>query len=588
MAVIQSDTRPCMGTNSDRRRPRPPDCTSHRVSLSSYQLRALAYERVVGPRLSRDGPSLSTSAPEVVSCWDAIEALCDWMIDLGPAAGASTEVPVSIDLREPGWRDSVRLTGAADGLFRHPSTGRWCVVELKLGRSRPHADLAQAALYHLALAPEHDPSGALALVRFRPEREEVLVPAAEALSARPAFMALIGKLADVLPHEVPNNKDVSPEARPFEFPADEVRSLGERLLTVLREYGVTAKFAGEPRVGPTYIRFEVEPGHGVKVAALEQRTREVRMRLELGADPILTITEGAIAFDIERTPRRLVPFADVRDQIDPPRGILGNPRMPIGVGLDGRLRQADLARNDHAHFLVAGTTGSGKSEWLRTAIAGLVLGNTPEDLRFLLIDPKRTAFGWLRESPFLLRPIVFTDETAPTDVLSELIDIMEERYRQFAETGTDDLVQHVRETERPMPRIVCICDEYFDLVQGDNKQVKEIEQRITKLGAKARSAGIHLVLATQQPSRKTLSGVLDANILARVGLKMAKSIESRMLLQRNGAEDLLGNGDLLFKDDQGLVRLQAPLLSVEDRDSIGRLGGRPTRQAVNEHVLSNR
>jgi hypothetical protein len=527
-------------------------------------LRTFAYDQVFGPRLTRDRAYFRAQGALVAASWDAVERLCDWLIELGPSTIRMTaEEAVSVELREPGWRDSVRLVGLADGVIRSAESGRWCVVELKLGRGHPRADVAQAALYHLALASRGQKPGALALVRFSPEREEQVIEATALDASRPSLLALIGKMAGVIS-----------ETRAFEPPSDEVNALGRRLIAVFGEYGVDASLVGEPIVGPTIVRYRLEPGPGVKVAALEQRAREVRMRLELDAEPMIGIADGSVVIDLQRRPRRVVPFAEVRDQIGASNDLLGVPRVPIGVGLDGKLRLADLARTEHTHFLVAGTTGSGKSEWLRTAIAGLLLANSPETLQLILIDPKRTAFGWLRESPFLLRPIVFPDESAPADVLTELIEVMEGRYRDLAATGVDHRDELVRKTGRPMPRVVCVCDEYFDLVQGDAKHVRRIEQLITKLGAKARAAGIHLILATQQPSRKVLTGALDANVSARVALRMEKPMESHMILKQGGAEALLGNGDLLFKDGGEPVRLQAPLLSAEERAAIGRLGRR--------------
>ena len=137
---------------------------------------------------------------------------------------------------------------------------------------------------------------------------------------------------------------------------------------------------------------------------------------------------------------------------------------------------------------------------------------------------------------------------------------MERRYVLFQEAGVDNVNQYVSTTRHVLPRIVCVCDEYYALIAGDSKKRKEIETQITLLGAKARAAGIHLILATQQPSREVVKGVLDSNIPARVGLMMVKKEESKMLLGQGGAENLLGKGDLLFRDVGDPIRLQAPLL----------------------------
>jgi S-DNA-T family DNA segregation ATPase FtsK/SpoIIIE len=156
----------------------------------------------------------------------------------------------------------------------------------------------------------------------------------------------------------------------------------------------------------------------------------------------------------------------------------------------------------------------------------------------------------------------------PSSFSIALVDEMENRYRAFQAAGVDHLAEMQRSGAR-LPRIVCICDEYADLLFAGRK---EIEERIRRLGQKARAAGIHLVLAVQQPSREIVKGALQANIPARVGLRVTSRIESNMLLDRGGAEDLLGNGDLLFKDIGDPVRLQGLYLPPDERRAV--FGGR--------------
>jgi DNA segregation ATPase FtsK/SpoIIIE-like protein len=180
----------------------------------------------------------------------------------------------------------------------------------------------------------------------------------------------------------------------------------------------------------------------------------------------------------------------------------------------------------------------------------------------VLIDPKRTAFNDFADSPYLLTPesLVFPDARPAEDILKELVREMEDRYVSFQKAGVDNLSQYWASGRQMFPRIVCVCDEYYALIAGDSKKRKAIEMQVSLLGAKARAAGIHLILATQQPSREVVKGVLDSNIPARVGLMMVKREESKMLLGQGGAESLLGKGDLLYRNVGDPVRLQAPLL----------------------------
>ena len=188
----------------------------------------------------------------------------------------------------------------------------------------------------------------------------------------------------------------------------------------------------------------------------------------------------------------------------------------------------------------------------------------------MLIDPKRVTFGELRTSPFLLDAgpnsngaLLYNPDEA-IGGLQRLIELMEERYRLFAEYAVEDLASlHTRHTGH-VPRVVCFCDEYGNLV-AHKKAREAIELSINQLGAKARAAGIHLVVATQDPRAQILSPVLKANLPARICLRTSSALQSRMMLEQNGAESLLGDGDLFFKTIGEPVRLQAPLLSEADR-----------------------
>ncbi len=298
-----------------------------------------------------------------------------------------------------------------------------------------------------------------------------------------------------------------------------------------------------------------------------------------------------MVIDVERKNREVLPFARLRGQLPRVDSLIGSAKVPVGIDLFGRVQFADLAEPASAHLLVAGTSGSGKSEWLRTAIAGLILANTPETLRLVLIDPKRNAFNDLKNSRFLqnVQAMVYPDERSPVEVLERLADEMDVRYRLLEKARADSLREYVRISGTPVPRIICVVDEYFDLINRDRQERKELETQICRLGAKARAAGIHLMLATQQPSRETIKGALESNIAARVGLMMRNRIESRMLLGQGGAENLLGDGDLLYKNTGEPMRLQAPLMTRDERAQIFAGEAReahPTRAPLIDFVVS--
>ncbi|MCU0687363.1 MAG: hypothetical protein MUF34_34810, partial [Polyangiaceae bacterium] len=349
-------------------------------------------------------------------------------------------------------------------------------------------------------------------------------------------------------------------------------ALGERLQRALREHVPDVQVIGEPSIGPRFVRYELRLGRGGKVAKIKAVAPEVGLRLSLAKEPIVMHASGRLTVDVARDDPETLPFSFVRGELEAQRGPAGSSRMPIGVDLGGKLHFADLADPSSAHALVAGTTGSGKTEWLRTAIAGLLLANTPDTIRLVLIDPKRVAFSDLRRSPFLWKKSAFWDNSGEADVvelLEALVNEMDRRYGLLAEAGVDHLLEFASKTGDTMPRLVCFCDEYFALLtQGDSNQEKAVKRFIGLLGAKGRAAGVHLVLATQQPSRQVVSGPIDANIPCRVGLMMANPIDSRMIIQTAGAEKLTGLGDLLYKSIGDPVRLQSPYLTSEERARI--------------------
>lgn len=554
------------------------------------RLIAHTYRALVGPRLARHQAHLTRTSAQVLSFWQAVQDLARWVAELTAAvvearreqplgwedvAGIiSAEVALAGEIRAPGWTEGVTLTGVADAVLRVPDRG-FCAVELKLGRAHPAVDLGQAALYRLLVARAGG-AGALALLRFSPGREEIVIESAQLAEAEARLLDLIARLAGVAPPPAPVVEAPAPappviSAAPIAdvpAPVSRYADLAHKLARAFREYGRVVEINDEPAVGPRFLRFDARLGRGVTFDQIARLTTEVRLKVGLGKEPIIAKVGGRLVVDVERPDPQLVPFSAVAAEL--PRAPRGSARVPIGVDLDGKLHTADLASPINAHLLVAGTTGSGKTEWLRLAVAGLIHANTPDTLRLVLIDPKLAAFTELKKSPYLWaqRGLWVPGDGDVTDVLDDLVAAMDRRYQILASAGVDDLTRYTEATGRVLPRIVCFCDEYFALISQDRQQKKAIENAIFLLGAKARAAGIHLVLATQQPSRQVIQGALDANIPCRVGLMTQSAIESRMLLQTAGAERLTGFGDLLYKDVGEPIRLQAPYVSPDERKRL--------------------
>jgi hypothetical protein len=542
-------------------------------SLDEWQATLIShtYQRLVGPRLRQHQAELNFWPEQVLTFWDATQEMCRWLAELlwkARERGAilepsliTAEQPLRWELREAGWTDDVVLTGIADAICSAPENHNWCLIELKTGRTAPEADLAQACLYHQMLAASGmSASGALALVSFEPQKQERLFTAAELAEAQDRLRDLIGWLAGVLPDKPDPITPPPPQPN-----AEEYRRLGKQLEKAFAEYNAEIK-AGAPIVGPTFLRFPIELGRGVTINAVQRYVQSVQARLGLEAPPRVSLEGGRLAIDVQRPDREFVYFAQIRDQLPLLDETFGNARAPIGVDLSGQMRLADFAQPENAHLLAAGTPGSGKSEWLRAAVAGLVMTNTTRTMRLALADPKRNAFQQLSNSPFLYCDIAY-DEQSVTALLERLIEEMENRYEVMGAVKADKLTDYIKLTGEPMPRVFFVCDEYADLMMGERKKRQAMEGMVRRLGQKARAAGIHLILATQQPSRQVTSGPILSVITAKVALRM-DAINSRIFLGESGAESLLGKGDLLYKCIGDPVRLQSPYLPPEELEQV--------------------
>ena len=549
----------------------------------AHALEEHIYERLLGPRLTARQAGMGEAGEQVLGLWKATRELSQWLTALlsdaqrsgrihfdkatrqwnGDSQLCLPEQVLAWDVCEPGWQAPVRVSGIADSLWKNPATGRWCVVEYKLGRGALQIDVAQVCLYREMLTASGlaDENGAVALVAFKPEREETFFTSAQLSPAKAELCKLIGHLAGV-----------SGATTPLELPpevSDEAAMAGQRLIETYAEYGVGVMLMGDPLVGPSFIRYGVMPARGVKVSEIRKLQDELQVHMNLETPPMIHTDRGRLVIDVKREKPQPALFSSILDQLPRRDPLRGSARVPLGVDLVGDLHGADLSQNTCPHLLVAGTAGAGKSEWLRTALAGLLLMNTPATLQLVLIDPKRSAFNGLEGSPYVYQEwgVLHPLDRPISQVLDVLIEEMNQRNHLFKEKGVDDLSDYVTKMGAPLPRIVLFCDEYFDLI-ADKKTRPEIETRVARLGAKGRSAGIHLIIATQYPKADVVTGVLKANLSGRVCLRMTDGKQSQVVLGQSGGERLLGKGDLLFQDIGEPKRLQAAYLSEPERKRI--------------------
>jgi len=543
---------------------------------------AALYEHVLGPALEESARSFEDNPQALVRLWNGVKGFAGWLVGLlrecrnhgliqwqgrrgwqGAESLVRTELPLTWRVSQPDWKAPVEVRGTLDALFRDPSSGRWIVVEWKLASSAPEADAAQLCLYHRMLEANGE-NGAAALVSFDPGLRQTLFDAAGMRQVQERLVQLIGKLAGVAAPAVrrplaPLFEETAPAPR---HATPEHLKLAEKAIGVLRARGHDVSLGQPVLAGPSFLQIPVRLAPRASVRRVMAEAHDLQVQLGLKSAPILRKGEGCVLLEIPRPDRETVFFRNLNLRA------AAQSRAPllIGVDLAGRPHFADLADSRTPHLLVAGSTGSGKSEWMRAAIAALMATHTPADLRLVLIDPKRTAFPGLRRSPYLWDrlSVLMPPDDDMIDAFDVLIEEMESRYRGMEKLGAADLSEWKSRDKSAPPRIVVLCDEYADLVQSAAGR-KELENRIARLGAKARAAGIHLVLATQRASRDVVTGVIKANLTGRVCLRVAEPIESRLVLNAAGAENLTGHGDLLWSAGGEPVRLQAPLLDEESR-----------------------
>ncbi len=562
------------------------------------------YEHSLGPELTRQHALLRENGAEVLTLWRGVRSFARWFCDLLAQAVRSgvlrydgqtehwvggeslfqPECELEATFCLPDWTRPVVVSGRLDQVIRI-APARCCVIEFKLGGGHSEADAAQACLYHELLGGE---SASAAIVRFgaEPEAHEILMAETAMQQARPTLLALIGALAGVAPlsgdmdHPAPSA--IAAKTAQSQWPrkpsAAELE-IEKKLLRALREFGAEARSAGEPLVGPAFVRYLLEPGRGVPASRIERQGPNLQVRLQLQEEPLIGRVGGRIAVDVRRPEREFVSFGSIWPAIDAHKTDTGNSSTVAGVDIDGQIHFIDLA-GDCPHLLVGGTTGSGKSEWLRSAVASLLLTNNPDHLRLVLVDPKKNAFSELAGSPFLWRPdsLVDSPDGAALSWIEEIAEEMSRRYELFKQAGADDLARYRKKTDTVLPRVVCVVDEFADLLlAGGRRQRDDLERGFVRIAQIGRAAGIHLILATQRPSRQVVSGVLKANLPGQIALKVANRTDSGVLLDRGGAQNLLGKGDLLLSIGGDPVRLQSPWLSEEERLLVFRgLSPRPS------------
>lgn len=325
----------------------------------------------------------------------------------------------------------------------------------------------------------------------------------------------------------------------------ELKANAELLVDTLRSFGVSAEITDISR-GPTVTRYELKPASGVRISKITNLADDIALNLAATNVRIEAPIPGKAAVGIE-IPNTLKNTVSMRELIDTPDFDAQKSKLSAGIGKDiaGNNIYCDIAKMPH--LLIAGTTGSGKSVCMNSIIVSILYRAKPDEVKFLMIDPKKVEFSKYENIPHLLVPVV-TDPRKASGALGWAVSEMLKRYQMFSDTGVRDIEGYNKYVQKhgdmdPMPKVVICIDELADLMMA---APKEVEDSICRLAQMARAAGMHLVIATQRPSVDVITGLIKANISSRIALTVSSQIDSRTILDSGGAEKLLGRGDMLY------------------------------------------
>ncbi len=345
--------------------------------------------------------------------------------------------------------------------------------------------------------------------------------------------------------------------------SNEVAEAGGRLTQTLKDFGVEVKIA-EVREGPVVTRYEVKLAPGIRVSKLMNLSSDLALSLAVSNVRIEVPVSGKSLVGVE-VPKKKVNFVYLRELLEDPQfqKVKGGLFFPLGKDIAGQIIWVDL--ESLPHLLIGGSTGSGKSVCMNSIIISILYRAFPQEVKFLLIDPKTVELVDYADIPHLIFPPV-KDVKMANSALEWVVQEMMHRYERFNQKGVRNIVgfnQTIEDIENPLPCLVVIIDELADLMMLSGVRLEKTLCRIAQLG---RATGIHLIVATQRPSVDVITGLIKANFPSRISFSVASQIDSRTILDTIGAEKLVGNGDMLYSPVQALrpLRVQGSFISPSE------------------------
>jgi len=419
-------------------------------------------------------------------------------------------------------------------------------------------------------------AGVAAVREDKPPRQEELTPMGNKRSA-------VTEADEDAEYSLPNPSVLKRSNGNAKVDTSGQERTAKQLVEALGHFGVDAQVVGTV-TGPHVTRYELRLAPGTKMSKVSALKDDLAYALAATDVRILAPIPGkqAVGVEVPNQVRRIVHLGDVYQEA--PKG--WSPlTVWLGKDIAGKAIGTDLAKQPHV--LVAGTTGSGKSGCVNAMLSSILLRATPNEVRLVLVDPKQVELNHYEQVPHLLTPVITSPRLA-ANALANLIKEMEERYSIMSRARTRNLVElnrhREREGEPPLPYILCVIDELADLMMV---APGEVEDSIIRLAQKSRAVGIHLLLATQRPSADIITGMIKANVPARIAFAVSSQTDSRVILDQNGAESLLGQGDMLFRpasESRG-ARIQGAFITEEEIEKITSCWAKQGEPEMHEELL---
>ena len=491
---------------------------------------------------------------------------------------ACIDIPLDGETREPPKKE-----GKLSGFFTHKSDAVRTPDELLTAKAPApeptYTVVAGAPLTETVPAPARTPA---APVESTAPAAVSAAPAVNA-PARPSAPEEVAAEAEKVTGEI--ESELEQDIPEYTFPpitlldeggagnaveaGAELRNNSRRLAETLKSFGVDAR-AGDVVRGPSVTRYEFTLDQGVKLSKITNLADDIALALGASGVRIAPIPDKISVVGIE-VPNKLVSAVHIRDVLESREFTQHKSSVAFAVGKDiaGNNIIGNIAKLPHV--LIAGTTGSGKSVCTNSLIVSLLYKSTPDEVRFIMVDPKMVELAPYNGIPHLLIPVV-TDPKKAAGALQWAVYEMMKRYKLFSERNVKDLAGYnalaaADETLKKLPSVVVVIDELADLMLVAAKEVEESICRVAQMG---RAAGMHLVIATQRPSADVITGLMKANIPSRIAFAVASSLESRIILDTTGAEKLVGRGDMLYAPlGEGKPRrVQGCFISAEEIDRV--------------------